>query len=118
MAQIVVTQHTNLAAPDVITRAVHFFSNERWRVQSQSERIATFVGKPPIPWLMILLTALGFAMCIVPGVILWFMVIRKMFQLQNIVVTANAGAGGTEIVVTHAPQVTKLVQKFVASIAT
>jgi hypothetical protein len=66
MAALVANKKTSLSAEDVIVRAVQFFSPEKWRATSQSGRAATFQGKPRIPWFMVLLTIIGFAMCVVP----------------------------------------------------
>ena len=66
MADIVKSVQTSLAAEEVIVRAVQFFTTENWRPTTQSSRTATFQSKPPIPWLWLLLTILGFVACIVP----------------------------------------------------
>jgi hypothetical protein len=70
MADKVATGKTSLASEEVIVRAVQFFSTEKFRVSSQSGRMATFDGKPPIPWGMLFLTMIGFMFFVVPGVIL------------------------------------------------
>lgn len=70
-------------------RAVQYFSTENWRPVSQSARVATFQGKPPIPWFMLLLTVLAFLACIVPGIFMYVLVIRKVYRFHNLVITAN-----------------------------
>ena len=114
MADIVKSGQTSLAAEEVIVRAVQFFTTENWRPTTQSSRTATFQGKPPIPWLWLLLTILGFVACIVPWIILYFMVIRKMVRFQNLVVTANPGTMGTEVIVQYPPHAAKLATRFLA----
>ncbi len=57
---------SSLDPDQVMVRAVHFFTNAKWRAGSQSQRIATFVGRPPIPVFLILLTILGYIICLVP----------------------------------------------------
>ena len=115
MADIVTTGQTSLPAEDVIVRAVQFFATENWRPTTQSQRTATFQGKPPIPWLMLLLTVVGFVACIVPGIILYIMVLRKMLRFQNLVVTANPlPACGTEVVLQYPEQARKLAGRFLA----
>jgi hypothetical protein len=42
MADLVATKSTSLGAEEVLVRAVQFFTNENWRAQSQTNRIATF----------------------------------------------------------------------------
>lgn len=97
MADQVANAKTSLSAGEVIVRAVQFFSTEKFKATSQSERAATFEGRPPIPWGMLLLTFLGYAACVVPGVILHLMVLRKMYRFYSLVVTANPVPGGTEV---------------------
>jgi hypothetical protein len=97
-------------------RSIQFFTTGRWRTQSQSHRIATFVGRPKIPILYMLLTILGFAACFVPGIIMYFLVIRRMMQLQNIVVTANGITAGTEVVVKHSSSAKRLVRDYMEAL--
>jgi hypothetical protein len=60
--------NTSLSGDKVIEQAVKFFSTEsRWKVASQSPRSVIFFGIPPIPWGLIMLTLLGYLMCILPG---------------------------------------------------
>src|SRR5687768_16817911 len=101
MADVVTPGRTSLDAEDVIVRAVQFFSTGNWRPTSQSARTATFQGKPPIPWFMMLVTMIGFVACIVPGIIMYIMVIRKMYRFHNLVVTANSVSGGSEVIVQY-----------------
>jgi len=65
---------------------------------------------------MIVLTVMAFMFFIVPGIIMYFFVIRRMMQFQNIVVTANPVTGGTEVTVTHPKAAGKLVKKFMAAL--
>lgn len=113
MADLVTNARTSLAGDEVIVRAVQFFSTEKFRTGSQSGRVATFDGKPPIPWGMLLLTILGFLLCIVPGVIMYIMVIRKMYRFQNLVVTANPITGGTEVSISHPKWAAGSVKRFI-----
>ena len=102
MADIVSNKRTSLQSEEVIVRAVQFFSTAKWRATSQSPRAATFEGKIPIPWFMILLTVLGFIFCLIPGFIMYFTLIRKLNRFQNLVVTATPQGSGTEVVLTYA----------------
>jgi len=116
MADSVITKQTSLSGEEVVTRAIQFFSTEHWRTTSQSARAATFEGRPPIPWFMILMTIVGYACCLVPGIILWFMVIKKMRRFQNIVVAVSPMAKGTEVTVTHPNHAKKLAGRFLAAL--
>jgi hypothetical protein len=107
---------TALNCEDVMVRAVQFFSTENWRPTSQSPRTATFQGKPRIPWFMLLLTIIGFIACLLPGIIMYIMVIRKMYRFHNLIVTATPISGGSEVVLQYPPAATKLVSRFLAAL--
>jgi len=113
MAQLTSTGKTTLPGEEVIVRAVQFFTGERWRAQTQSQRTATFVGKPRIPWGLLFLTIIAFCAFIIPGVIMYILIIRRMYRFQNIVVAANPITSGTEVVITHPKAAKKLVARFV-----
>jgi len=112
MADLVATRQTTLPGEEVIVRAVQFFTNEKWRPQTQSERIATFMGRPPIPWGLLLLTIIGFICFIVPGVIMYILVVRRMIRFQNLVVTVSPAKAGTDVNVTYPKHAKKLVDRF------
>lgn len=112
MADLVQNTKTSLTAEDVVVRSVQFFSNERWRAVSQSTRVATFQGRPSIPWFLLLLTVLGFFFFVLPGIIIYFVVIRRVYRFQNLVLTCHPLTGGTEVSVSFPKQAQKLVNKF------
>ena len=116
MADLVTNGRTSLSPEEVIVRAVQFFSTAKWKATSQSTRTATFEGKPPIPWFMLLATIVGFICCIVPGIILYIMVIRKMYRFMNLVVTANPIPNGTEVSVSHPKYAEKMATGFLAAL--
>jgi hypothetical protein len=116
MSEAITTKLTTLPAEEVIVRAVQFFATEKWKPTGQSARTATFEGKIPIPWGMMVLTILGFMVCLVPGIILYFMLIRKVHRFQNLVVTATTKDVGTEVVIRHPNYVTVLVAKYAATL--
>lgn len=113
MADQVTNIRTTLSAEEVVVRAVQFFSTGKWRPTGQSGRTATFQGMPPIPWGLLILMIIGYFLCIVPGIIIQLMVVKKARQFQNLVVTANPVPGGTEVVITSPPWASALVSKFV-----
>jgi len=100
MADIILNKQTNLSGEEVITRAVQFFSNERWRATTQSARSATFEGRVPVPWFMLLFTVIGYICCIIPGIIMYVAFVRKMRRFQNLVVAARPMSRGTEVTLT------------------
>ena len=112
MADLVATAQTSLGAEDVIVRAVQFFTNEKWRPQTQSGRIATFQGRPPIPMGHIFLTIIGLIFFIVPGIILYILLIRKVIRFQNLVVTVSPAKAGTDVNITYPKHAKKLVDRF------
>jgi len=112
MADLVVQRKTSLGSDDVIVRAVQFFSTEKWKPTSQSQRTATFEGKVPIPWFMLVLTILGFVACVVPGIIMYIMAIRKVHRFHNLVVTVNPVSGGTEVIAQYPQAAANLVIRF------
>ena len=116
MADIVANIQTSLPPEQVMVRAVQFFTNENWRAQSQTNRIATFVGVPKIPWFQILLAILLMFCFILPGVIYYFVVISKLRRLQNIVVTTTPRDTGCDVVVTYPGPAQKLVDNFLAAL--
>lgn len=116
MADLTQTRNTTLPPDEVLVRAVQFFTNERWRAQSQTNRIATFVGMPRVPWGQILI-AVALTFCLViPGVIYYLVVINKARRLQNIVVTTTPAEFGSSVVVTFPLHAQKLVDAFFASL--
>ena len=116
MADSVLNKQTNLSGEEVITRAIQFFSTESWRATSQSPRAATFQGKPPVPWFMILFTIIGYLCCVVPGIIMYIMVIKKLRRFQNLVVTTTPMSRGTEVVVTYPSHAKKLASRFLEAL--
>jgi hypothetical protein len=116
MANLILAGKTKLSGDDVIVRAVQFFSNQKWRTKSQSARIATFEGRPPIPWFLILLTFLGFLFFIIPGIIMYFLVVRKVYGFHNIVITTKDIDGGSEVDINYPKHAKKLVSRFFDSL--
>ena len=116
MADAILNKQTSLSGEEVITRAVQFFSTEKWRATTQSGRSATLEGRPPIPWFMLLLTIIGYFCCLVPGIIMYIMVIKKMRRFQNLVVTTTAMSQGTEVVVTYPGHAKNLATRFLAAL--
>ena len=112
MADLVATRHTTLPPEEALVRAVQFFTNEKWRAQSQTNRVATFVGVIRIPWFQILLAILLTVCFVIPGVIYYVVVISKMRRLQNIVVTTTPQGDGCDVVVSYPPHAQKMVDSF------
>lgn len=116
MADLVVTRDTSLPSSEVIARSVQFFTSGNWRPQTQTDRIATFQGKPPLPGCMIVLTIIAFIAFIVPGIIMYIMVLRKMYRFQNLVVTATPRQNGTTVTINYPKYAKSIVEKFIAAL--
>lgn len=116
MADLVVTRFTTLPADEVLVRAVQFFTNENWRAQSQTNRIATFVGVPKIPWFQLMLALLLTFCFVLPGLIYYLLVIRKLRQLQNLVVTTTPKEAGCDVVVTYPSYAQRYVDSFFSAL--
>ncbi len=114
MAELVANAKSTLPPGDVIVRAVEFFTGEKWRPQTQSERIATFQGRPQIGCLLPILTVIAFFFFVIPGVIMYFFVLRRAMGFQNLVVTANPIEAGTDVVITYPNYARKQVSHFLS----
>jgi len=119
MAQLTITAHskTTFDGQEVIIKAIHFFTNERWRLQSQTDRTAIFVGRPPTPWIFILLTFIAFFFFVIPGIIMYIMVIRKSLRFQNIAVSTNSIFKETNVDITCSKTAKKIVQQFLITLS-
>ncbi len=116
MADRLANAQTPLAGEDVIVRAVQFFSKEGWPAQSQSSRVAIFVGRPKIPLWLPFVTVLGFLCLVFPGLLMCAFVIPRMIRFRNIVVTTTPIPGATDVCVTYPRAVKKLVSRFMKSL--
>ncbi len=116
MPDLVATKTTSLPPEEVLVRAVQFFTTETWRAQSQTNRIATFVGMPKIPWLQLLIAVALTACFVLPGLIYYILVIRKARRMQNIVVTTTPTDVGCDVVVSYPPHAKKLADSFFAAL--
>jgi len=112
MADKVSNVRTSLGNEEVISLAVQTFTAGKFRTSSQSSRIATFDGMPPIPWFMLLLTILGFLFCLIPGIVMYFVVIKKMRRFHSLVVTVSPVNGGTDVSVKYPDWAERTTQQF------
>lgn len=116
MANKVQTVQTTLKSEEAIVRAVQFFPGEKWRVQSHVGNAATFEGKPGVPWFLMLLTIVGLFFFILPGIILYVLLVRKVNKFVNLIVTANDCEAGSELTFNYPKQASKVVGKFVKAL--
>ena|SRR5689334_3114710 len=116
MADLTQARNTTLPPEDVLVRAVQFFTNERWRAQSQTNRIATFVGTARVPWTHLAVMFLLLMCGAIPGILYYFVVINKMRRLQNIVVTTTPADLGCGVVVTYPAHAQRFVDAFFGSL--
>lgn len=105
------------SAAEILERAVLYFSTEKFRVTSQASRTVTFEGRPPFPWGMLLLTVLGFAFCLVPGIVMYVLVVKKMYRFYSLVVSATSGEDGTTAIFISYPDFAEpLVEAFLRAV--
>ena len=116
MADKVSNYQTTLPSDDVLVRAVQFFSTEKFTTSSQSNRSVTFQGKPPFPCGMLILTFLAYLLFIIPGLILHFTLLRKLYRFHNLVVTVTAAGNLTAITVSYPSWAAGQVRRFLASL--
>lgn len=112
MGSQVTTKKTTLPCDEVMTRAVQFFSTEKWRPTTQSGRTATFEGRIPIPWISMFITIVALMCLVIPGIICYFLLIKKLRRFQNLIVSSNPVTGGCEVAVSHPDYAMKLVARF------
>jgi hypothetical protein len=65
---------------------------------------------------MMFLTVLGFLFCVIPGIIMYFTMIRKLHRFQNLVVTATPQGQGTDVVVTYPKHAKNLADRFLVAL--
>lgn len=114
MADKVANGRTSLSTDEVLVRAVQYFSTEKFKVTSQSARTVTFEGRPPIPWGLMFGTILGYIFCVVPGIVMHFMFIRKLYRFYSLIVAVSPIEGGTEVSVTFPDFAGLLVPRFLS----
>jgi hypothetical protein len=76
---------------------VQFFCNEKFTIQTQSTRNATFRGKPPFPCGLLILTLIGYAIFIIPGLVIHITMLRKLYKFQHLVITVTPISSMTEV---------------------
>jgi hypothetical protein len=117
MADLTTSISTTLPPEEVLVRAVQFFTNDRWRVQSQTNRIATFVGAPKVFTFFRALVFLILLGCfVIPGVIYYAMVFRSARRLQNLVVTTTPDEGGCTVIVSYPKHAQRMIDNFAAAL--
>jgi hypothetical protein len=63
-----------------------------------------------------LLNVVGYMCCIVPGIVIKIIIVKKMRRFQNIVVAVTPMTTGTEVTVTHPDHAKKLAKRFLAAL--
>ncbi len=114
MANIVTAYKTDLPASEVITRAIQYFTGQKWQPLTQSEKIVTFKGRPAVSGCLIVLTVIAFFAFIIPGIILYLLLIRQAMAYQNLIVATSTVDNGTQVTITYPKQAQKLVDSFIA----
>ena len=116
VADKIVTKQTSLPTEQVIERAAAFFGNEHWQVLGQSSRGLSFDGRVRCPWPLCILVVVGCLLLIVPGVLLYFLVVRPRYGRQELAATATPRGTGTEVAVRCRHAAVGLAQRFLAEL--
>ena len=116
MAELNAAAVTTISSEDVMVQAVRTFTNSRFRVQSQTNRIATFVGRAKFPIVHVFVLAFLAFFFVIPAIIYWFIVVRKVWRMESIAVTTNPGVGGCGVHVSYPKSAEKAVVAFIASL--
>jgi hypothetical protein len=116
MPDLVRNLSTTLSPDEVMVRAVQFFTTERWRAQSQTNRIATFVGMPKVPLIKIIFLVVLTFFLVVPGLLYYLVVISKLRRMHNIVVTTTPDGSGCSVVITYPKHAQRMVDSFTAAL--
>ena len=111
-----ISMTTTIPPDEVLLRAVHFFANEKFTPTSQSDRAVTFQGKQHVSAVHLILTILGLIFCIVPGLILYFLLIKEAGKLRNIVVSVAPGLNWTTVTVTSEDYASDMVRRFMSGL--
>lgn len=116
MANVVASKQTSLSGDEVITKAVRYFSTEKWKATTQSARSATFEGKPRIPIFLLFCTFIGFLFFVVPGIIMYLFVIRKLNKFQNLVISTTPEHKGCHVEISYPNFARGLARSFLQSL--
>lgn len=125
---------TTLQSEEVILKAVHFFTDERYQVQTQAERTVIFAPRFELPLGSIIMFIGGAILCAtlvgaiigVPLLIIGAISVAKAKSRARgsrgaLVITTTPIKEGAEITITHPPRAfrtSKLVKKFVETLPT
>lgn len=116
MANHTSTTLTTASAEEVLVAAVQFFTSERFSTTSQTNRNVTFAGKPGFPCGMLVLVVIGYVCFIIPGIIMQLTLVRKLYKLHNLVVTATPAPPNTDVSINYPTWASGQVRKFMAGL--
>lgn len=117
MANDIANKHTSLDSDEVMTRAIQWFSNEKWKPTSQSSRALSFEGRMPVPWVHLLFTLIAFACLVIPGIILYILLIKRARKFQNLILTTSpTKEGGCDVTINYPGYAKKFVNRFLDSL--
>ena len=103
---------TTLSEEDVIKKAGQFFTDNRWAIREQFANGAAFKGRPAIPLRLIFLTMFGFLFFIIPGIIVYRALVKRVTRSQSILLRVKPIAGNSEVTIIYCKATGKLINKF------
>lgn len=101
---------------EVMVRARQIFTAARWRVQSQNDSDAIFVGTSKVHWPHTCLAVLLTLCLIVPDVIYDSLVIRRSGREQSIAISTKVCGERCEVTVTYPQRYREMMTKFLADL--
>lgn len=116
MATQTTSQSTSLKGEEVIIRTAQFFSTEKWKVTSQHSRSIILERRAPFPWHLLVLTIVGYLMCILPGIIISVIAKKKARRIFHLIVNVNPISGGAEVCVQYPDEMKELALKFIGTL--
>lgn len=114
--QLTKNYSASLESAEVITKASSFFSQEKWKVTSQTPQSVILQGKPAFPWGMLFLTLIGFVLCLIPGIIMHAKTKKRTRQVFHLIVNATPIPGGSEVTFQYPNEAEALVSQFITTL--
>lgn len=116
MPDLQVSKVTAMKPADVMVRAVRFFTAQRWRVKSQNGTIATFTGAARLDWPHRLRVILLTLCLIVPGILYYFLGVRRSRREQTVCVELMPAGERCKVMVTYPAEDSELIVEFLAGL--
>ena len=118
MADLTSACRTPLSGGEVLNRAVAFFSSYGWRVRQSSIDSHFLLLRKGIGWKLQMLLVLGFMCVVIPGMVLYWWLVKRSAPIRQIRFAVTVVDRGSELVVTFPRKWRRLVDLFMDSLPT